>query len=300
MRAIMAGLAVGLLLVITGCPPTQQNLVNPGNRPPAELPEPPKPAQLVGYLNENAKRIEGLQAVAAMDCKEGMQSVALDGFLNASRPRNFRLTGKVLGRPAVDVGSNDNEFWFWINEKNERGQSPVYHCSYADLARGPVRLPFPFQPDMIMAALGIQEYDPNKPYQLRASPQYIELVEPTTSPQGQPMEKVTVFNRLEVKAPHPQVVGHKLIDRQGKVVCQAVVRSVAVSPQTGAVVPQQVILSWPEQKMSMNLTLNRPQVVAFDQQAMGRMFQRTNLRMPAFDLARGQMDDPGLQRTGMR
>jgi hypothetical protein len=300
MRAIMVGLALGLLLVITGCPPTQQNLVNPSTRPPADLPKPPEPAQLVKYLNDNAARIDGIQSVANMECKEGSQSVDLGGYLNASRPRNFRLTGKVVGTPAVDVGSNDNEFWFWIKAKNEQGQSPVYHCSYADLARGPVRLPFPFQPDMIMAALGIQQYDPNKPYTLRASPKYLELVEPTTSPQGQPMEKVTVFNRLEVKPPQPQVVAHRLLDRQGKVVCQASIARVVYNQQTGAVVPQEVILSWPEQKMSMNLILNRPQVVTFDQAAMARLFQRTNLTMPGFDLARGRPDDAGLQRTGLR
>ncbi len=305
MRAIMVGLALGLLLVVTGCPPTQQNFVNSGNRPPADLPRPPEPAQLVKYLNDTAARIDGIQSVADMDCKEGLQSVSLAGYLNASRPRNFRLTGKVLGRPAVDVGSNDNEFWFWINEKNDRGQSPVYHCSYADLARGPVRLPFPFQPDMIMAALGLQQYEPPSPtksYTVRASPQYIELVETTTSPQGQPMERVTVINRLEVdpKKGQPQVVAHKLVDRQGKIVCQAVIRSVAYNPQAGTVVPQQVVLSWPEQKMSMNLILNRPQVVNFDQAAMARLFQRTNLTMPGFDLARGRPDDAGLQRTGLR
>jgi hypothetical protein len=299
MRAIMAGLALGLLLAITGCPPTQQNFINHGNRPPVDPPKPPpEAADLVRYLNANADLIHGIQTVAYMECREGLKSVNLDGYLNASRPRNFRLTGKALGQPQVDVGSNDNEFWFWIGRANP---PYVYHCSYADMARTRVDLPFPFQPDMIMAALGIQQYDPNKQYRVRATPQYLELVEATNSPQGQPLEKVTVFNRLEVhpEMGQPQVVAHKLVDPQGKIVCQAVIKKVAVSPNR-AIVPQEVHLSWPEQKLAMNLILNRPQVVSYDAQQMSRLFQRTNLTMQTFDLARGRVDGPGVQRTGLR
>jgi hypothetical protein len=296
MRAIVAGLALGLFLVVVGCTPTQQNFINKGNRPPVPPPKAPEPAALVRYLNDNAKLISGLQSQVDMDCKQDRQSVSLSGTVNASWPRDFRLRGRAFGQPAVDVGSNNNEFWFWVNDKN---MPYVYHCSYADLARGPVDLPFPFQPDMIMAALGMSQSDPNKQYQLRESPQYLELIENTVSPQGQPTYKVTVFNRLEVSPPQPQVVGHKLIDQKGNVICQAVVKKVAVSPNRAAV-PQEVYLSWPEQKMSLNLILSRPQVVSYNPQDVSRLFQRTNLNMPTFDLARRQPDSPGLQRAGLR
>lgn len=296
MRAIMAGLDLGLLLLVAGCP--QRDLISNNNsRPPAVVPpKAPEPAALVGYLNQNAEKISGLQSAVSMDCKQGMQSVGLDGDLAAAWPRNFRLMGKALGRPAVDVGSNDNEFWFWISENRP---PYVYHCSHADLARG-VNLPFPFHPDMVMAALGMARYDPSKPYRLRESPQFLELIEETTSPQGQPVEKVTVFNRMEARPGQPQVVAHKLVDRQGKVLCQANIQSVVYSRQTDATLPRVVLLSWPGQRMSMSMTLNNPNVVAFDQQAAGRWFQRTNLMGQTYDLARGVVDGPGLQRTGLR
>jgi hypothetical protein len=295
MRAIMAGLALGLLLVLAGCPQRDLLTNNNNSRPPAVVPpQAPEPAQLVRYLNDNAARIDGIQSTVSMDCKQDRQSVGLDGILAASRSRNFRLTGKALGQPRVDVGSNDGEFWFWISENRP---PYVYHCTHAELARG-VNLPFPFHPDMVMAALGMAQYDPNKPYQLKQTPQFLELVEETTSPQGQPVQKVTVFNRMKVEKPtQPQVVAHKMLDRQGRVICRADIQAVVVSPQTGAVVPKSVLLSWPEQRMSMYMTLNNPQVVTFDQPAMGRLFQRTNLTAQTFDLARGAVDGPGLQRT---
>jgi hypothetical protein len=297
MRAIMAGLALGLILLITGCP--QRDLLSNNNsRPPATVPpKAPEPARLVQYLNANADRMSGLQSSVAMDCKQDRQSVGLDGDLAASWPRNFRLMGKALGRPAVDVGSNENEFWFWISENRP---PYVYHCSHADLARGGVNLPFPFHPDMVMSALGMAKYDPAKPYQLKESPQFLELIEETTSAQGQPVEKITVFNRMEARPGEPQVVAHKVVDRQGKILCRADIQSVVTSQQTGAILPRVVLLSWPGQRMSMRMTLNNPHVVNFDQQAAGRLFQRTNLTSQAFDLARGVVDGPGLQRTGLR
>jgi hypothetical protein len=204
----------------------------------------------------------------------------------------------VVGQPKMDIGSNDNEFWYWISEIRP---PYVYHCSYAEMARGGVRLPFPFQPEMVMAALGMAEYDPNKPYRIKESPQYLELTEETISTDGKPVDKVVVFNRLQVTRPgQPQVVAHKLIDKQGKVICQAVVSQVTVNQETGAVVPQRVTLSWPELKMQMVLTLDRPQVRAFDAQSTGRLFQRTNLTHQTFDLARQAVDGAGLQRAGFR
>jgi hypothetical protein len=296
MRAIMAGLALGLLLLaLTGCPP-RDNLTNNISRPPAVPPPPPEPAALVNYLNQNAARIDGIRSPVYMDCKLDRQSVGLNGFLAASRARNFRLTGKVLGRPAVDVGSNDTEFWFWVSENNP---AYVFHCTHADLAKGGVNLPFPCHPDMVMVALGMAQYDPKKTYRLNQSPQFLELVEETTSPQGQPVEQMTVFRRMQVEKPtQPQVVAHKLLDRQGRVLCQADIKSVVVNPQTTAVVPREVLLSWPEQRMSMKMTLENPQVVNFGPAEMARLFQRTNLTAQTYDLARQVVDGPGLQRTG--
>ena len=106
------------------------------------------------------------------------------------KPRNFRLSAKALGNTAADLGSNDREFWFWIS-KNEPPY--LYHCSYEDYARG-VRMPLPFQPDWIVEALGVGEYDPAKNYRVVPSGAGVDLVEETTS-QGQPVRKITRLAR---------------------------------------------------------------------------------------------------------
>jgi hypothetical protein len=298
MRAISALLTLGLLGA-AGCNmlPHKRDLPAPSPAAARTPPPPaPEPTQLVRYLNENAVKIQGLKADdVAMDCKQGLQSVGLDGYLACSWPRNFRLRAKALGQPAADIGSNDNEFWFWISKADP---PYVYHCSYQDFARG-VRTPFPFQPEMVMSALGLAQFDPNKAYRVRETQKHLELIEETTTAQGQPAERVTVFNRMEVRPDlgQPQVVAHILKDKQGGVIAQAVVHKVAVDRQTGAVVPQSVTLSWPAQRMEMQIHIRKAVVMRLD--PASDLFQRSSLNnLQSYDLARQVVDGPGVQRTG--
>lgn len=288
MRRLFAGVGVGLLLVAIGCNHWRPNGETGGPRVAVNGPR-PEVGPLVEYLNKNADLVQCVQSTrVAMDCKEGNQAVGVDGMLVCQKPRNFRLKGQVLGKPAVDIGSNDGEFWYWISEA--KPVPYVFHCSYEALGRGNVRLPFPFQPDMIIAALGIAHYDPNGKYQvvMPNGKNYFELVEDTVSPEGQPVKKVTVFNKTTVAAERgqPQVIAHVLRDAQGKPICQATIQE--IQKKDGVILPRRVTLDWPAQKMQMKMHLSDVTVVNnLDPTRKARLFQRSDLgNLPAFDLAR--------------
>ena len=52
-----------------------------------------------------------------MDCKQGNElPIGLDALLACQKPRDFRLKGSIGGKQVVDIGSNDDEFWYWISE----------------------------------------------------------------------------------------------------------------------------------------------------------------------------------------
>ena len=113
--------------------------------------------QMVAYLNDNARRLQTIQCnQVAIDSKQGSQNIpGLDGLLVVQKPRQFRLKAKVLGQPAVDLGSNQQEFWYWISKAEPVPY--VFHCDYQSMDRGQVRMPIPIQPEMILAAMGISE-----------------------------------------------------------------------------------------------------------------------------------------------
>ncbi len=302
LQVVLIGSAALLVSVLGACNHTP--LIGPRvdkDRPP--LPErlPEAPA-LVKYLNDNANLVQAVECTSlGINCTQGSQSVGLDGRMICQKPRNFRLTAQLLGSSTADIGSNDKEFWYWISKATP---PHVYHCSYAELATGKVNVPFPFQPDMVVAALGMATYDEKATYQLNSPPRanYIELIQQTTSSQGQPVQRITVFAKTVQKAPAPQVIAHVLKDARGKLIAKATIQSVRIDRATGAALPTNLTLEWPDQKLKMTLLMNDVRSNnGLTAARAGAMFQRDDLsrKITTFDLARMQVDGPGgIRRAG--
>jgi hypothetical protein len=302
MRSIIAGVGLAVLLFAVGCNIAPHRRDGGGGRVVTDDAVPSTEA-LVKYLNRNAELLKQGEALRckelSIDCKADGKTFGLGGSMMCAKPRNFRLQAQLLGQPAVDIGSNDQEFWYWIS-KNEPPY--LFHCSYDALRQG-TRIPFPFQPDMVVAALGLAQYDQSNPkkYEVRVPPKanYYELIESAVSPQGEPIQKVTVFNRMEAQPPAPQVLAHVLKDARGNTICTARITSVQQNRETGAIYPRVVIFNWPGQKLQMTMELNNLQVVKIDQELAERAFTRKNLGYQTYDLATRTSDRPGnLQRTG--
>jgi hypothetical protein len=298
MRQVTVGLVLWATLLLVGC--KFGDLIR-RDQEGGKVGDPPPPdaAQLVAYLNDNARRVQAVRSTdIEMDCKQGDQSVGVKGQLVCQKPTNFRLKGVVVGKPAVDIGSNKDEFWYWISQDNP---PYVYHCRYDDLKRG-VQLPFPFQPEMVVAALGIAEYDPRKEYKLAVNDKdrTLELSEETVSPQGQPVTRVTVFNRRPAEAGKPQVMAHILRDARGQTLCMARISEVQVNRETGAILPTRLTLSWPAQRMEMTMRMYDLRPYSIDETKAAGLFTRRDLStLPSFDIAQGRADNPGgLQRVG--
>lgn len=256
----------------------------------------PTAADLVASLNDNARRVQSVECRDVdLDCTKGWESVGLRAAMVCQKPRSCRLVAKVMGNTAVDMGSNDQEFWYWLSKADP---PYLFHCSHDDFSRGRARTPFPFQPDWVIEALGIAEYDPSKPYEVVPTAAGVDLVERTHSPQGEPVRKVT---RLTRRGNQLQVTAHLLQDAQGREICSALIADAQQDPTTGAVLPRQVQLNWPAERIRMKMRFDRPTVnppLTPDRVAV--LFTRPALRdVPAYDLARG-LDAPGLRPAGYR
>ncbi len=285
MRKTLTALSLAAVALVAGChnwPNLRSHDPGPQARGPAETPD---AASLINTLNDNSRRLESLQA-ADVDilAREGSQQVGLAGVMSCKKPRNFRLQANVFGSQAVDMGSNDQEFWYWISKAD-----PPYlvHCSYQDLAKPGTYLPFPFQPDWVVEALGMADYNPQGNYQVRTNRNFVDLIEQTTSAQGQPVFKVTRFGYPASSQGRPQVVAHVLQDAKGTTICAAQILDVQYDKASGAVYPHRVKLSWPAQKIEMSMTLDSVRVNALNDQArLVALFSRPRLaNVPTIDLA---------------
>lgn len=288
MRQVIRGLGLAGLLLATGCSSINKGPKRDDGVKVGRWERQPTPASLVAYLNDNARLAQGIRCEdLTLEARQGREAPAsVFGRLDCSKPRNFRLTGRAAGQPFVDIGSNDQEIWFWI-----RPSSPyLFHCSHDALTRGAVR-DLPFQPDMILTALGMGEHDPAKKYDMKVNTSTVELIEPAQSLQGQPIQRVTVFSRAPARGDQPQVMAHILRDAQGKKICEATITHV-VHDRSGAELPRRVQLVWPDQKLELRMSLEGVRVVQADPQEGQRLYSRHMLTMPGFDLALGRPDQP--------
>ena len=218
---------------------------------------------LVSYLNRQADRLVTLEStdvdLTAFVQKQRMPT--LRAFMVCEKSRNFRLTGDAMSVQYVDIGSNNDQFWFWVKD----GEAPLYYCSYNDYQKG-VKLPLPFQPEWVVQALGMAKYDPTKQYKVEARRDTYELTEDITV-QGQPYRKITVFAAQRPSdATYPVVRGHIIQDQAGKTICQATIRrmrTASYKTTEGEEVisyPSDILLEWPAEQMSMKMVIGKASV----------------------------------------
>jgi hypothetical protein len=254
------------------------------------------PDKIVAALNANAQRVQTLQCQDVdMTCTQGIQSFNLQALMVCQKPRNFRLNAKLMNNLIVDMGSNGQEFWWWISKADP---PYLFHCSYDDFARSRGRIQLPFQPDWVIEALGMMEYDPRKPYQLKQNGTKLELVEQSISPQGKPVQKVTLLNRSGNQI---QVTAHILKDERGNEICSAIVSQVQTDAVSGVILPKIVELKWPAEKVRMKMVLADIHVNgSLPQGQVAALFTRPNLQnVTSVDLAQGTTANPGpVRRAG--
>ena len=80
-----------------------------------------------------------------------------DGRLAMVRPRTSSSSSRAWARPRPNIGSNDEEFWFWVQSDDDPS---IYWCNYADLESS--ALAVTYQPDWIIEALGLKPITPEE------------------------------------------------------------------------------------------------------------------------------------------
>jgi hypothetical protein len=254
-------------------------------------------AELVAYLNQQASllRTVSYTDVSATIIENGGELGTLnDSELYSAQPRYFRLIGKhTLGGRFVDIGSNDREFWMYAKPI---GRDNFFYCSHDDYSRGAAQLPVPFDPDWVMMALGMTNYDPAAEYETQARDRegtYV-LYQKTTTRKGDPVTKATVFNVDWNSGKQPAVKSHIIYDARNQVLCQASIKSVrtittrSLDGNRPAMlqIPTQVVLSWPQQKFEMDMRLGGEKVNDDFSDTAAKIFQRPKISgSTAIDLA---------------
>lgn len=248
----LEGLALALALATlpgAGC----RQLVSERSLSPVRvLPETPTLEQVVQIVNGNSERVDNLLAPGVS--VSGSAFPQLTATLAYERPRNLRLRAKTaFSGPEVDLGSNDELFWFWVRRNDPPA---VYFCRHEDFSGGSAAEVVPVDPDWLIEALGLVWFDPAERHEgpVALPDGRLEVRTFRESPQGLKI-------RLAILDPEQGwVVEQHLYDESGRRLATALASEHRRDPASDVVLPRRISLEWPPAKLTLTLDLREVEI----------------------------------------
>lgn len=254
-HTLLATICAGGLALSSGChllgrrnPPPP--LFSPVLQPGASL------TQVIEAVHNNSGRIQSFSSHEVALSGPGIPVTLRGASIVFERPRRLRIQAGTALTSELDVGSNDELFWFWVR----RSEMPaVFFCRHDQYATCAAAQKIPVDPNWLIEAFGIVEFSPNERHQgpfVRPDGK-LELLTERQTPCG-PATKKTVIDASTALV-HEQ----HLYDYGGRLVASITVREHRLDPLTNLVMPRIIDLQYPQAEFSMlvnlgNAEINRP------------------------------------------
>jgi hypothetical protein len=248
-RRILLSLVLALLASQGGCAWLRGWFVVQ-DPPPQVLPPGAGLEQVIAAVNQNNSQIQALYSSSATISGPGYPT--LRAHIAYQRQRNFRLKAEAFG-PEVDLGSNDQIFWFWI----KRSQPPaVYYCRHEQFPTSQARRMIPIDPNWLVEALGTLEIDPRLPHQgpYPDKGNRLQIRTILETPEG-PNMKVTIVDAVSA-----WVMEQQIFDAQGRLRARSIAENYRRDPRSRLYVPTAVRVECPEANFTMRIDLGEMQV----------------------------------------
>lgn len=236
------------------CGASCHNLASQYTNPtPRVLPAAASLADVMRVVNDNSARIQSLTTSDATISSPSIP-MSLRAIIALDRPQRFRLRAELpLTGPEVDLGSNEELFWFWVR----RNQPPaLYFCRHEQFATSPLRRILPVEPAWLIEALGIVHFDPNVthvgPAPVGAG--RLRIQSPFPTHYGQ-LTKVTLIDEAR-----GWVVAQHLYDEQNTLIASALTSDHRRDAATDVTLPRDIEIQWPATQLTMKLRVNQWQV----------------------------------------
>ena len=206
--------------------------------------------QVIAAVNQNSSRIVSYQTNDASITVPGMPNIPLlRGNIVAQLPSRVRLQASTaLTGPEVDLGSNEELFWFWVR----RNEPPALYFSRHDQFVGSAaQQVMPVEPQWLFDALGLMQFSPNDHHEgpWPHGNGTIEIRSVLATRTGM-MTKSTVID-----ARRAWVLEQHVYDASGTLLASAIARSHRYYPELGVSLPQEVDIRMPAAQMSLSINV---------------------------------------------
>ncbi len=243
--------------------------------------------QFVAEHNRNADLVQSLEAKPNIAVKGRVMQAQADGRLGMMRPRGFSLQLSAHGQTRANIGSNDEEFWFWV--QNEEDPS-IYWCKYDDLESS--ALAVTYQPDWIVESLGLRAITPEEAESIRVEktddPKLSAVVFPPSKSRGEGYQRMMIVSNYTRRVKEYRICA---VDRQRTVLAQSTISNYAdfdlEKSESGAFrscyLPERLRLDWTKEKLTLDVALKKENVIVnqFDTSKAAKVFVEP--RIPGYD-----------------
>lgn len=212
------------------------------------LPEQPSLDSIITTINENSDRVDSLYTTNATLKVPALPTIKAN--LAFERDRRFRLFAETaLAGTAVDLGSNDDGFWFSASQNNP---PTIYFCRHDDFPTSPARQALSVEPTWLIEALGVVHFDP-------ADQQYGPF--PRQDGKLELRTETRDWKRITIVDPERGwVLEQHAYDSDGKLIASAVAKNHQRDPISEATLPRTVEVHWPAMELRLTLQLEGLQI----------------------------------------
>lgn len=243
--------------------------------------------QIIAAVNRNAQLIQNYQTHnASINIPGAFGIPTLRGNIAVQRPGRVRLEASTqLTGAEVDMGSNEELFWFWV----KRNQPPaVYFARHWQAVGSAAQQLMPIEPQWLVDALGMAEFRPGDQHQgpLPVGKNRVEITSIVASRSG------TLTKKTVVDVAKAWVLEQHLYNASGQHLASAVAKSHSYYPETGVSLPQEIEIRIPPADLAMTIDVGTVELNRLvDNPQLWAMPQKPGV--PAVDLGAAPPADPG-------
>jgi hypothetical protein len=280
--------AFAACILCTSCARSFRNPFSTAGPPAPDVLVPGAPLdQIIAAVNRNAQLIQNYQTHnASINIPGALGIPTLRGHIAAQRPGRVRLDASTtLTGSEVDLGSNEELFWFWV----KRNEPPaVYFARHSQAVGSAAQQLMPIEPQWLVDALGMAEFRPGDQHQgpLPVGKNRVEITSIVASRSG------TMTKKTVVDVAKAWVLEQHLYDASGQLLASAVAKSHSYYPETGVSLPQVIEIRIPPAELAMTIDVGTVELNRLvDNPQLWTMPPKPGA--PAVDLGAAPPADPG-------
>lgn len=214
---------------------------------PPKLSAQPTLSEVISVINMNNSAIHSFHAAKASVSVPN--SPTLRANVAFERPMRLRLKGEIImAGSVIDLGSNDEHFWFWAKPNKPPA---IYYCRHDQYAGSTADQMLPIDPTFLIEAFGIGTIDPNGqhsgPY--RRQDGRLEIRSVLDTAQGR------VTKRTVIDPRQGWILEQHLFDQFNKHIVSSTTSDYRQDPLSGLWIARSIKINSPSTQFSMQMNL---------------------------------------------